>query len=107
MSLKKHKGAAIIVALFVVSLVAISSIAMLERLRIELRRTVLTQHATVGNLLATGSIAWAMETLNENWKKQEKQKSDKRIDATPITSPQNEVDQAEIQSTIYGAEGFF
>lgn len=104
MSLKQHKGAAIIVALFVVSLVAIAAVAMLERLRIDMRRTELTQHATVGNLYAIGSIAWAMETLNDNLKKQ---KTDKRIDATPITSPKNEVDQAEIQSTIYGAEGFF
>lgn len=106
MYLKFHnqRGAAIIVALFVVSLVAIAAIAMIDRLRVDIRRTELSLHATEGSLYAAGSVAWAMETLNDNWKKQ---KPNQLTDHTPITSPVNEIDRAKIVSTIYAADAKF
>lgn len=103
-SLHKQRGAAIIVALFVVSIVAISAILMLERFSRDLRSTELISTANTAELLATGSVAWAMEQLNDNW---EKQKPRKIIDATPIVSKEDRFDQAIITSTIYAADANF
>ncbi len=100
----KQQGAAIIVALFVVSIVAISAVLMLERFSKDLRSTELIHTASNAELLAAGSVAWAMEQLNENWKKQ---KPGQIVDATPITSPENTMDNATISSTIEAADGNF
>jgi general secretion pathway protein K len=104
LSLHKQNGAAIIVALFVVSLVTIAAIAMLERFSRNLRSTELIQLSTTSELYAAGSIAWAMEQLNDNWKKQ---KPNQIVDQTPITSPESTVDHAKISSTIIAADGYF
>ncbi|HEX2549822.1 MAG TPA: type II secretion system minor pseudopilin GspK, partial [Gammaproteobacteria bacterium] len=104
LNLRKQSGAAIIVALFVVSLVTMSAIAMLERFSRSLRSTELTQAATTAELYAAGSISWAMEQLNENWRKQ---KPNQVVDRTPITSPENTIDLAKISSTITTADGNF
>ena len=93
-----QRGAAIIVALFVTTLVAIAAIAMIDRLRMDLRRTELLLNDIQGNLYAQGSIQWAMEQLNNNWKQK---KPNQIVDPTPIQSPINEVDHAIISSIIY------
>lgn len=100
----KQQGAAIIVALFVTTLVAIAAIAMIERLRVDLRRTQLLLNDTKANLYVEGSVAWAMEQLNNNWKNK---KNNKMIDATPIQSPPQKMEDATITSVIYDAEGLF
>ncbi len=100
----KQYGAAIIVALFVTSLVAIAAIAMIERLRINMRSTELITHNLEANLLAKGSIAWAMEQLNTDWRQQKK---DQLIDLTPIKSTINQVENATIYSIIFDAQGRF
>lgn len=99
-----QRGAAIIVALFVTTLVAIAAIAMIDRLRMDLRRTELLLNDIQGNLYAQGSIQWAMEQLNNNWKQK---KPNQIVDQTPIQSPTNEVDHATISSIIYDQEGLF
>jgi len=100
----QQRGAAIIVALFVTSLVVIASIAMIIRLRIDLRNTELLINATQGKNLAEGSIAWAIEQLNQDWKQK---KTNQIVDQTPIISSTNTVDHATISSTIYDAQGRF
>jgi general secretion pathway protein K len=102
--LSKQRGAAIIVALFVTSLVVIASVAMIMRLRIDLRNTELLMNATQGKEYAYGSIAWAMEQLNNNWKQK---KPNQIVDHTPIQSPVNEVNHAKISSIINDAQGRF
>lgn len=103
-TLTKQGGAAIIVALFVTSLVAIAAIAMIERLRINVRSTELITNNLEANLLAKGSLAWAMEQLNNDFKQQ---KPNQLIDATPIRSPINKVENAIVSSTIFDAQGRF
>ncbi len=100
----KQQGAAIIVALFVTSLVAIAAIAMIERLRINLRSTELITYNLQANLLAQGSLVWAMEQLNTNWRQK---KPNQLIDLTPIQSPVNQVGNARISGTIFDAQGHF
>jgi general secretion pathway protein K len=102
--LSKQNGAAIIVALFVTSLVAIASVAMIMRLRIELHDTELVIHATQGYHYAQGSIAWAMEQLNNDWNQK---KPNKLVDSTPIKSPINQVNDTVIRSTIFDTQGRF
>jgi general secretion pathway protein K len=102
--LSSQRGAAIIVALFVTTLVAVAAVAMIDRLRMDLRRTELLMNDIQGNLYAQGSIDWAMEQLNNNWKQK---KANQLIDLTPIQSPINEVNNAAIYSIIYDPEGLF
>src|SRR5688572_24323035 len=102
--MKKEKGAAIIVALFVVALVAAMSTLMLVRISADLRRTELIQNASQAYFLAEGSVAWAKDTLITNI---DKKKPNQIVDNTPIQSPENTVGNAKIQSTIYAAEGRF
>lgn len=102
--LSKQSGAAIIVALFVTALVAIAAIAMIERLRIDLHRTKLLFNDNRANLVAEGSIAWAKEQLNKNWREK---KPNSIVDLTPITSPEEKMDDAIIQGVIFDPEGLF
>jgi general secretion pathway protein K len=100
----KQQGAAIIVALFVVALVAAAATIMIERLRIDLRRTELILNANKTYLYAQGSIAWAIDQLNTNFQKQQK---DKVVDRTPLKSPPTRLDGLTIASTTYDAQGYF
>ncbi len=102
--LSRQRGAAIIVALFVVALVAIASTIMIERLRSDIRRTELVLNSNTTYHYAQGSILWAMDQLNNDWKNQ---KPDQLIDKTPIQSPVDKQNGATISSIIYDAQGFF
>lgn len=99
----KQQGSAIVVALFVVALVAAASVAMLTRLQQDTRRAELFLNSTKAYFYAQGSIAWAMDQLINNAKQQSQQVTDK----TPIKSPISKVDNVTIESTIYDAQGFF
>lgn len=100
----KLQGAALIVALFFMSLVAILSILMIDHLRINTHRLSLINHATFGKYLAVGATAWAIDQLNNDWKNQTKNTV---LDRTPIQSGVNVVNQAKIVSVIESAEGRF
>ncbi len=103
-SLKKQRGAAIIVALFVVALVAAAAIAMIERLRTDIRRTELILNATTADFYAQGSVIWAIDQLNRDW---DNAKNNAVIDFAPIKSPLDHQNGATIFSVIYDAQGFF
>lgn len=103
-NLNKQKGAAIIVALFMTSLVAIAAIAMIERLRINVRSTELISYHLQATQLARGSLAWAIEQLNTDFRQQQ---PNQVIDRTPITSTINKIENADIVSTIYDEQGRF
>jgi general secretion pathway protein K len=99
-----QKGTAIIVALFVMSIVAVASVAMIVRLHIDIRRTELLLNSDRAYLYAQGSIAWASDQLFNNFKNQ---KPNQLVDKMPIESKADETDGFLIQSTIYDAQGFF
>jgi general secretion pathway protein K len=102
--LHKQRGAAIIVALFVTTLVVVASVAMIMRLQIDLRNTELLTHNAEARNDAQGSVAWAIDQLNNDWLKKNPEHV---VDLTPIKSPLNKLNQAEITSTIYDPQGRF
>lgn len=103
-SRKRQQGVVIIVALFIVALVATMSYVMMARLARDTRRTTLIVHDVQAALYAEGSVLWAKDTLNANWIKQKK---DKRVDVLPLKSPVNEMNGYAIASTIQDAQGRF
>jgi general secretion pathway protein K len=102
--LSTQSGAAIIVALFVISLVVVISVAMMMRLQMDFRNTALLQHAMEERGYAEGSINWAMDQLNQDWLQK---KSNTVVDLTPLRSPKDKIHDAEISSSIYDAQGRF
>ncbi len=99
----KQQGTAIVVALFVLALIAAASIAMIERLQLTMRRTELLLNDEQANLAAQGSVAWALTVLSQNLK--EKQPN-KIIDPTPIETT-TQVNHIRIKNSLYDAEGYF
>lgn len=94
----------IVVALFIVALVAAMSVTMMSRLARDTRRVELIVHDTQAELFAEGSVLWAKDTLRKNWISQKK---DKLIDVLPIVSPVNNVNGYAISSVIRDAQGRF
>ncbi|MDA8561621.1 type II secretion system minor pseudopilin GspK [Gammaproteobacteria bacterium] len=103
-SLKNQHGAALIVALFITTLVAIVAVAMMERLNIDIRSATLINNNIKAKLYADGSIAWAIEKLNSNIKRK---KQNSITDTMPIKSPKDFVEKSEIYSVIYDQERLF
>lgn len=99
-----QQGVVIIVALFIVALVAAMSYVMMSRLERDTRRTTLILRDTQAELYAQGSIAWAMDRLRNDWLEK---KENQLVDVTPIKSPENETNGYRIQSTIYDMQGRF
>ena len=102
--LKREQGVVIIMALFIVALVAAMAYVMMARLARDTMRTQLIVRTTQAEFYAQGSLAWAMEQLRNNW---EKQRPNQIIDVTPIQSPLSEVNGYRISSTIYDAQSRF
>lgn len=104
MILTKQRGTAIIVALFLVSLVAVIALTMMARLNRDIRRTQLLLQSTQADLYAQGSLDWALDTLRNNWMNQKKETL---IDRLPLKSPLNIQKNFEISSEIDDAQGLF
>jgi general secretion pathway protein K len=104
MSLTKQGGTAIIVALFLVGLVAALAITMMERLNRDLRRTELLLQSTQADLYAQGSLAWGLDTLRYHWLNQKKNEV---IDKLPLSSPVNTLQQFTVASTLYDDQAHF
>lgn len=102
--LPKQQGAAIIVALFVVALVAAISVVMMQRFRTDVRRTELILNANKAYLLAQGSLAWAIDQLNTNWLRQQ---PNQVIDRTPYHFPVQEEEGATLSTSLEDAQGLF
>jgi general secretion pathway protein K len=103
-SLRSQQGVVIVVALFIVALVATMSYVMMSRLARDTRRTELIVHDVQAAFYAEGSVMWAKDTLHQNFIKQKK---DKPVDVLPIKSPVNDVNGYRIMSTIQDAQGRF
>lgn len=100
----QQRGAAIVMALFVVALVAVLAASMMERLQTDIRRTELMLKSNQAYFYAQGSVNWAIDQLSNNWKEQ---KPNQIIDKTPIQSPVNQEQGFTISSVIYDAQGYF
>ncbi len=85
LKLSSQRGSAIIIAIFIMALAVTAAVAMLSRMNIDVRRTQLLLNSAQADLLAQGSVAWAIDQLNNDWKNQ---KPNQLIDKTPITSNQ-------------------
>lgn len=94
----------IVVALFIVALVATMAYVMMARLERDTRRTQLILRSTQADLYAQGSVLWAMDLLKNNY---EKKKPDTLVDQMPVTSPVNTENGYRIQSTISDMQGRF
>lgn len=104
LSRKRQEGVVIVVALFIVALVAAMAYAMMARLERDTRRTSLILRDTQAEFYAQGSIAWAKDQLRNNL---ENKKPNKLVDVTPIQSPENEMHGYKITSTIYDMQSRF
>ncbi len=94
----------IVVALFIVALVATMAYVMMSRLARDTRRTELIVRDAQAELYAGGSVMWAKDQLHDDWLKQKK---DKRIDELPIKSPVNNMNGYDITSTIQDGQNRF
>lgn len=104
LSLKRQKGVVIVIALFFVALVVTIAYIMIARLDRDVRRTTLILRNTQAELYAQGSIAWALDTLHNNFLKQ---KNDKPVDSLPLKSPVNKIGGYLIKSTLYDMQDRF
>src|SRR3990167_1767650 len=97
LSHKKQQGVVIVVALFIVALVATMAYIMMSRLARDTRQTTLILRNVQAENYAQGSIAWARDHLKNDF---ERQKPKQMIDPVPIQSPIKEVDGYKISSKI-------
>lgn len=93
----KQQGVVIVVALFIVALVSAMAYYLMSRLERDTRSTQLLTRHIQAEFLAAGSLAWAMDQLQNNVSKSP-------IDILPIKSKIEEVEGYQIQSTIYDAQ---
>lgn len=101
-SLRHQQGVAVIVALFIVALVAAMSYFMISALERDTERTTLIVREAQAELAAQGAILWAMNSLKQNW---ERQQPNQLIDKMPLQSPLIESNGFRIQATIEDMQG--
>lgn len=101
---KRQQGVVIVVALFIVALVAAMAYVMMARLARDTQRTAMILRNTQASMYAQGSIAWAMQVLRDDW---EQRKPNQITDPMPIVSPMNEENGYKIMSIIEDAQGRF
>src|SRR5689334_9334759 len=79
----RTRGAAILLALFVVALVAAAAFTMLESLSVALRRTTLILHDSEAYHYAEGAREWAKDLLVQN---QKQTLSNHSVEKMPVKS---------------------
>lgn len=97
----KHKtqsGVVLVVALFIVALIAGMSFVMMSRIARDTSRTTLMLRQSFAAYYAQGAQLWAKDQLRTNW---EQQKANRVIDQMPSTMPTVDVAGYKIESTIY------
>lgn len=99
-----EKGVVLVVALFIVALVAALSSVMMSRLERDITRLHLLLRNVQAEYDAMGSVAWAMDQLRNDW---ERQKENQVLDRIPIESPENTVNGYKIKSVISDMQGRF
>jgi general secretion pathway protein K len=105
-SLKREQGVVIIMALFIVAIVAAISYIMLMRTSRDVERTMMILRNTEAEFYAQGGLAWAKDVLQTNWEKHQSNLN-QQIDELPLTSPINNMNGYQIVTTIYDIQGRF
>lgn len=100
----KQQGVVIIIALFVVALVATMSYVMMARLSRDTRATTLIVENASAELFAQGSVAWAIDALGANAKAQTK---GALTDKMPLVSDVQTINGYRVSSTIYDMQARF
>lgn len=103
-SLKTQEGVVIVLALFIIAIVASLSYTMMARLERDIDRTSMLLHNQQAENYAQGSIAWAIDTLQSNAREQH---PEKQIDILPAESPESIMNGYKIKSVIYDAQARF
>lgn len=103
-SLKKQEGVVIIIALFMVTLMASLAYLMIEQAARDTRRTQLILQDTKANLVATGAVLWAKDVLTQNWLHQ---KPNTRVDVMPLTLKESEVQGYRVRASLSDSQGSF
>lgn len=93
--MNKQTGAALIVALFIMALIAALVTAMIQQLQMSTTQTTSIVRTTQSDCYARGSVAWAREELMHE-----------KID-TPIKAPTGKEGIYTIDSTLTDAQGLF
>ena len=101
---RKQQGVVIIMALFIVALVASLAYFMMARLERDANRALLITRNQQAAFYVAGSVAWAQDQLRQNWLHQS---SERVIDNLPLTSPENVEENYHIRSTITDAQSLF
>ncbi len=94
----KQRGMVIVVALFIVALVATLSYVMIERLTRDTKRTMLIIRNVESQYLVNGAVDWAKDVLVQDW---QKKAANKIVDQMPQVSPSASENAYVITSTIY------
>ncbi|SRR5579883_371404 len=101
---KRQQGVAIIMALFIMALVATMAYLMLSQLARDTQRTSLILRDTQAELYAQSSVASAIEQLRRNW---ENQKPNRLIDVMPLVLPASNMNGYQITTTINDMQARF
>lgn len=102
--LSEQRGVVIIVALFIVAITAMMAYVMILRAERDTRRVSLLLHNVQAELYAEGSLAWARDTLKNNWEnKQPKQ----LVDRIPINAKPSTMNGYVITSKIEDTQSYF
>lgn len=101
-SLNSQQGVVIIIALFMVALIAMMAYVMMNRLQRDTLRTRLILNNQIAEHYAQGSIAWAMDQLRNNL---DQKKPQQLTDDTPIALPVVENNGYKISSIIFDLQG--
>lgn len=101
---RSQQGVVLVMALFIVMLVAAISYAMMARLARDTKRVSFILRNNQAEFYAQGSIAWAIDQLYNDWIKQ---KPTHLIDNIPIKSPISKMNGYTIVSTIYDMQARF
>ncbi len=104
MQRSKQQGVVMIMALFIVALVAVLSVAMMTRVERDTRRVTLIVRNAEMSALAEGSVTWAMVLLQHNLAEK---KADRPVDQMPVHAPVLHVQSYTITSTIEDMQAKF
>lgn len=99
--MNSERGAALLLALLIVGLVATIALTVVSHLKDTIQRTELLQNDVETQLLTQGSLLWAVDTLRYNWLQRQ---TTAPIDKTPIVASIHTVKGYTIASTLEDAQ---
>ena len=100
----QQRGVVIVMALFLVALVATMAYVMMSRLTRDTERTQLILRHDEAEMYASGSVAWAQDELRNHW---EKQKNNTLIDVMPLHASPQTINNYTVESAIFDVQNRF